>query len=294
MRTLVLIHGRSQQGKDSAALKQEWLHALRAGLRAAGLDEELDETKVRFPFYGDTLYALVGDAAGAPPEVVIQSGGAPGGAEEEFVAAMVADAVRTLGVSEEQIQAEELAGTVVEQGVLNWPWVLAALRAVEKIPGMGSASLALATRDVYAYLRNPGIQTKIETGVRAAFDGARECVVVGHSLGSVVAYDILVRRAAAEGWSVPSLITVGSPLAVGPVVATLAPVQRPAGVGEWLNAYDPADVVALHPLDREHFPVTPGVENYPGVHNTTSNRHGIGGYLSDPVVARRIHDALRR
>jgi hypothetical protein len=28
------------------------------------------------------------------------------------------------------------------------------------------------------------------------------------------------------------------------------------------------------------------------VANPTPNRHGISGYLSDPVVARRIHDAL--
>ena len=37
MRQLVLVHGRSQQGKDSAGLKGEWLAALRTGLAASGL-----------------------------------------------------------------------------------------------------------------------------------------------------------------------------------------------------------------------------------------------------------------
>jgi hypothetical protein len=292
MRTLVLIHGRSQQRKDSKALKTQWLDALQIGLRAAELELDIPDEKIRFPFYGDTLDSLVNMPASDAPEVLIQSSGDPGTLEEQFIAAMVADMVKTVGISEGDIRAEAVVGTVVQQGVQNWPWVLAALRALEKVPGLGGASLALATRDVYKYLRNPGIQTKIETGVRGAFDNETECVVVGHSLGSVVAYDVLKRKAPSEGWRVPTFVTVGSPLAVRPVVEALTPVGWPAGVTEWLNAFDARDVVALHPLDRSYFPVTPEIENYGGVLNETSNRHGIVGYLSDPLVARRIHDGL--
>lgn len=291
MLTLVLVHGRSQEGKDAKALKHEWLDALHEGFRAAGLEVEVPDEKVRFPYYGDTLYDLVRDVRGTPADVVIQSAGAPQAAEEEFIAAVVAETVERVGLSEADIRAHTVDGTVVEQGVQNWPWVLAALRALEHVPGLGSVSLALATRDVYRYLRNPGIQTYIESRVRKAFDAEDECVVVGHSLGSVVAYDVLRRRAAAEGWTVPSFITVGSPLAVGTIVEALAPVSTPEGVRTWCNAYDPRDVVSLHPLDAARFPVTPAVENIT-VENDTPNRHGIVGYLSDSTVARRIHDAL--
>jgi len=48
----------------------------------------------------------------------------------------------------------------------------------------------------------------------------------------------------------------------------------------------------LNPLDAEHFPVAPAVENHGRVRNPTPNCHGITGYLSDPTVARRIHAAL--
>jgi hypothetical protein len=54
-------------------------------------------------------------------------------------------------------------------------------------------------------------------------------------------------------------------------------------------------VVALYPLDPKNFPIDPAVpaiENKRDVDNDTDNRHGISGYLGDPVVARRIHDAL--
>ena len=291
MRTLVLIHGRSQEGKDSAALKKEWLDALHEGLRAAGLDVEVPDDNVRFPFYGDALYDLVKDATGKPAEVIIQSAGDPQAAEKEFIASVVAETVDRVGLTDEDIRSHAMDGSVVEQGVQNWPWVLAALRALEYVPGLGSVSLALATKDVYRYLRNPGIQSFIETNVRKAFAAQGEFVLVGHSLGSVVAYDVLRRRAAAEGWSVPSFITVGSPLAVQTIADALAPIATPDGVQSWFNAYDRRDVVALHPLDTVHFPVDPAIENVE-VENSTPNRHGIAGYLSDPVVARRIHDAL--
>lgn len=291
MRTLVLIHGRSQQGKDSKALKQEWLDALHEGLRAAGSDVTVPADKVRFPYYGDTLDDLVRDVEGKAAAVVIQSAGEPDAAEQEFIAAVVSETVESVGLSEQDIRAHAVDGAVVEQGVQNWPWVLAALRALENVRGLGSVSLALATRDVYMYLRNPGIQTLIESGVRQAFDRETECVVVGHSLGSVVAYDVLKRRARSEGWTVPTFITLGSPLAVRTIVDALAPIAMPEGVRQWFNAYDSRDVVALHPLDASHFPVTPHIENLE-VTNDTPNRHGIAGYLCDPNVALRILSAL--
>ncbi|MFC7491950.1 MULTISPECIES: hypothetical protein [unclassified Knoellia] len=291
MRTLVLVHGRSQQGKDSKALKQEWLDALHRGLRAAGSDVTVPDDKVRFPYYGDTLDDLVTDVEGKAAAVVVQSAGEPNAAEQEFIAAVVSETVESVGLSEQDIRAHAVDGAVVEQGVQNWPWVLAALRALENVRGLGSVSLALATRDVYTYLRNPGIQTMIEAGVRQAFDRESECVVVGHSLGSVVAYDVLKRRAASEGWTVPTFITLGSPLAVRTIVEALAPIATPDGVQQWFNAYDSRDVVSLHPLDASHFPVTPDIENLE-VTNDTPNRHGISGYLSDPDVARRILTAL--
>ena len=116
--------------------------------------------------------------------------------------------------------------------------------------------------------------------------------VVGHPLGSVVAYNVLRRDGKQMGWKVPTFVTVGSPLGVTMIRDALAPVEHPSCVGSWFNAFDPADVVALHPLDRAHFGIRPGVENHDGVHNGTRNRHGIAGYLDDAVVARRIHDAL--
>jgi hypothetical protein len=291
MRKLVFVHGRSQQHKDASALKQEWLDALHAGFRAAGIDAEIDPADVAFPYYGDTLAQLAENTSAAASDVIIAGAGDAGEDERQFVGAVVAETVAKTGLSDADIAAEADAETI-EKGPLNWPWVLAALRALDRrVPGASSASVALATHDVYMYLRNAGIQRVIDRGVVAAIKGGQETVVVAHSLGTVVAYNVLSRGPSAQ-WSVPSLLTLGSPLGVRAIVDRLAPITYPAGIGAWFNAFDVADTVALFPLDSAHFPVTPAVENYAGVHNPTPNRHGISGYLGDPVVARRIHSAL--
>ncbi|MNW08462.1 hypothetical protein D3C71_2052460 [compost metagenome] len=69
-------------------------------------------------------------------------------------------------------------------------------------------------------------------------------------------------------------------------------MSHPTCVGSWFNALDPHDVVALYPLDQRNFRVNPAIENKTDVANHTGNQHGIEGYLDDPVIAKRIHDAL--
>jgi len=160
------------------------------------------------------------------------------------------------------------------------------------VPGTSAPSIAAFTHDVYRYLRNIGVRDRIETGVRAAFAAGEPMVVVGHSLGSVVGYNLLRRDGERERWNVPLFVTVGSPLAVTAIKRQLSPVRYPECVGRWFNASDPRDVVALHPLTAAHFATTPAVENKTDVDNRTENRHGISGYLEDAEVARRIHAGL--
>ncbi len=300
MRQLVLVHGRSQQRKDAAAVKAEWLAALRTGLAASGLTLPVAESDVRFPYYGDTLDALNRGRSGPLPEIVVRGdgdGADPGRAA--FLRAVLVEAARDRGISDEEVAAEvatevaeEAEPEVAERGPQDWGWFRAMLRLLDRSSAAGAATLALFTDDVHRYLTHPGVRDAIDTGVRAAFTPGVETVVVGHSLGSVVAYQLLRRDGAAQGWTVPLYVTVGSPLGVGEIRRLLAPVTHPDCVASWFNAADPRDIVALHPLDAGHFAVDPPVENMREVVNGTGNRHGISGYLSDPTVARRIHDAL--
>ena len=71
--------------------------------------------------------------------------------------------------------------------------------------------------------------------------------MVSHSLGTVVAYNVLMSRPTQfPAVKVPLFVTLGSPLAVN-AVKSRAPAAHvsEAAVGKWFNAMDPDDVVAL-------------------------------------------------
>lgn len=287
--TLVLVHGRAQQGRDPAELTRIWLDTLRLGL---GRERSaiLTEVDVKLPFYGDVLDGFVQGMQGSIPADIIVRGDLAGIDEDyrRFHAEMVEGVRLNLNLTEAQAELF-MVDAVRERGALNWEWVQALLRAADTIPGVSAGAIERFTRDVYLYLSSAKVRKAVNGIVDAAIPSGKT-VVVGHSLGSVVAYDVL--RTATRPLDIPLYVTVGSPLGVGPIRRTLMPLRFPARVKSWYNALDERDTVALHPLDAATFPIDPPVENYTKVRNGTENAHGIAGYLNDPIVAKRIHDAL--
>jgi len=279
-RHLVFVHGRAQHGKDGAALKQEWIIALKSGLAKSGLTLPVADEDIRFPYYGDTLDQIVkGSRLDDAADIVVR-GVDPSSPEAEFLTEYLAELKTVVGAPDD-------AG--VQRGPLNWGWVQAFLSVIDKtVPFASAAGVALFTNDVYQYLYRKDLRKVMDDGVRAAFVPGSEAVIVSHSLGTVIAYNVLQDATL----KVPLFVTLGSPLAITAVKRRLQPVAHPAAVGRWFNAMDERDVVALYPLTSDHFAVFPPVENMTTVENFTENRHGIAGYLSDKDVARRIHDAL--
>lgn len=297
-RQLVLVHGRAQERKKAAALKAEWLDALGAGLAKSGLSLPIEETDVRFPFYGDALYDLVEGRSPDEAASVLLRGPDIDDDEQQFLREVLEEIRVHNGISDEQL-AEVAGAEVVERGPLDWGWVRGILRAIDRyIPYGSGMAIALVTHDVYQYLRNSAIRETIEVGVASAITPGVETVVVGHSLGSVVAYKLLRGEGHLRGWNVPLFVTVGSPLAISKIRSTLkgfAPTRCPQCVASWHNAMDDRDVVALYPLAPRYFPLAPelpAIQNRTDVRNRTTNRHGIAGYLDDQQLAKLIHDAL--
>ncbi len=288
---LVFIHGRAQQKKDSLALKGEWIAAFRQGLAKNNLQLPIPEQDIRFPYYGDTLDQLVAGASLADAAKVIIRG-PQSQAERAFLQDVLEEVRKKAGITEAEIDGE-IPAEVVERGPLNWGWVQGILKVIDrKIPFGSGSSVALFTRDVFEYLTKIGIRDAIETGVLQAVHPNEPTVVVSHSLGTVVAYNILRREGVARQWDIPLFVTLGSPLGVTKIRQSISPTTYPECARRWFNAFDDRDVVALYPLEKPHFSVTPAITNKVDVQNHTENRHGIGGYLDDAVVAKTIYDAL--
>jgi hypothetical protein len=286
--TLVLVHGRAQERKDPAGLKAQWVDTLRFGL-GKERSKILEGIDIRFPYYGDVLDQFLTQMQDDMPADIMVRGDVTGIDDQylRFHEEILNETRNSLGITDAQVDSQ-VTQAVRERGPLNWEWVQAILRTLDILPGVSAAAIEQFTRDVYVYLSRSKVRKAINDIVKA--EVPFKTVIVGHSLGSVVSYDLL--RGATEPLDIRLYVTVGSPLAVGPIRRVFKPLKYPHGVKSWYNAFDQRDAVALHALDAVTFRVDPPIENYDKVRNGTENAHGIIGYLNDAVIAKRIYDAL--
>lgn len=320
---LVCVHGRNQQmpaaarrgpAEESAFVarkRRAWLAGLATGLVLADLPA-LDERRVRFPYYGNAFVDAIAAherSGGARPDLVLEAGTVPATTD-----ALILEAATELGYAPERDAAaapdDELGAAwedystgaqtaAIDLGPVLRPRLLrSALQYIARKTGATELVIERFLTDVGYYLDVPAIRDLVvgivADEVRAAADRHGSVVVVAHSLGSVVGYDVF--EALAGEVDVRLLVTSGSPLGFPVVRAAL----RPSGVRDrgapaakdgpvpWLNAYDVQDFVCLvHPLaghygqgTRDERTVNPG------------DPHSIQDYLSDPDVARPVGRAM--
>ena len=173
------MHGRGQAGLQVADLQAEWLSALAEGAQALGrrLPQGLD---VAFPFYGDALEEIFVKRSNLPSTSdVIARGGQP---DDDFLAfqAEVAQSMRAgAGVTDEQILTE-YGDNPKQRGPLNWEWVHAIFRAIDKHGGgLSGDVIEQFLRDVYLYVTVETVRETIDRIVRAKLD-ERKTVIVCH------------------------------------------------------------------------------------------------------------------
>ena len=287
---ILFIHGRSQGKKSSDSLREEWGAALARGLADAGLRLP-DGIASDYPFYGKTLDDFVDQAKLPKVSDIVSMGGSSGDPGFDSFTRSVLQEIESRGeISEEDVRAQMDPGSeITEMGPQNWAWVRAFVRAVDaRSPGFSGARINDFLTDVWLYLDKPAVQSAIDAIIEAELTD-EPTLVVSHSLGTVVAYNILRKNKI----NLIGLMTLGSPLAIKAITAKLGLLENVAP-RRWVNAYDVADIVALNPLDSTHFPVAPKIANYGGVENTTGNHHGIGGnppergYLLDAKILEQM------
>lgn len=287
---ILFIHGRSQGKKSSDILREEWGAALARGLADAGLRLP-DGIAFDYPFYGKTLDDFVDQAKLPKVSDIVSMGGSSGDPSFDSFTRSVLQEIESRGeISEEDVRAQMDPGSeITEMGPQNWAWVRAFVRAVDaRWPGFSGARINDFLTDVWLYLDKPAVQSAIDAIIEAELTD-EPTLVVSHSLGTVVAYNILRKNKI----NLIGLMTLGSPLAIKAITAKLGLLENVAP-RRWVNAYDVADIVALNPLDSTHFPVAPKIANYGGVENTTGNHHGIGGnppergYLLDAKILEQM------
>jgi hypothetical protein len=150
--------------------------------------------------------------------------------------------------------------------------------------------------DVVDYLFG-GWAERMRAPVREALSsGPPPGVIVAHSLGTIVAYDVLSEPAFA-GLAADLLVTVGSPLGIANVQDRLRdgagrPNPVPGKLRAWSNFADRWDPVALDATLRDEFRPPKNFARDAAVNNQARNSHDLTGYLSVAIVRSSIVDAV--
>ena len=142
--------------------------------------------------------------------------------------------------------------------------------------------------DVVDYLYGP-FTDAMRAPVRAALLASPSPkVIVAHSLGTIITYDVL-SEPALQGLEVDLLVTVGSPLGIGNVQNRLRdragrPNPVPKSLTAWSNFADRFDPVALEATLRDEFDPPKNFAADEEVNNQARNNHDLTGYLAIPIV----------
>ncbi len=289
MARIVAIHGIAQEYKAPAVLEAEWLPSLRGGVQLAG-GPPIADGDVVFPFYGD-LFRPEGKAAGLP---YYTADDVEPGFEEELLLEWWTEAARL----DPAVQPPGTEGKGAGPARRAAFAALRALSASRFFTGITDRVMVFLLKQVHAYFHDDAARAEIQRRVAAAVSPDTQ-VIVGHSLGSVAAYEALCAH---PEWPVRTLVTLGSPLGIrrlifdrlrpaprqsGPVAGTLRGAW-PAGLQRWTNVADAGDVVAL---ERHLAPVFDGTVLDVSIDNGAT-AHSISPYLTARQTGQAISAGL--
>lgn len=305
MAQIVLIHGIGQQDSDVEEQEAAWLPSLVKGVLASGhpnaaavgarMAASTDQncpSLARMAFYGDLF--LPTDTQGEET----QASPAAEALAEALAAALLAHAV----VSDDPRLAVE-AANALRQADLDRDGVQGLGDRVRSVIAVLDGNPWLAARifgllqnarqdllQVTRYLTEDDLRAAVQARVAALLDDDTQ-LIIGHSLGSVVAWEACW----ALGQPLPALITLGSPLGLDTVVYPRLRPQPPTWpelVNRWVNVAHPNDVVAVDPDLGRLFPAPNGLTIECHTPRSAHEHHAAASYLGEQVTGRAVADAL--
>ena len=160
--------------------------------------------------------------------------------------------------------------------------------------------------DLGAYYEEALIRQRMRSRLTDALQRHQDkrILLIAHSMGSIIAYDVMRQLEDDGAVEVEYLVTIGSPLGL-PIVADkirqeFGATQTPSSVQRWTNLADPGDKVSLDcNLADEYDPANDIqvtdvlVHNQYVNHNGKANNHKSYGYLRAPEVSQLIRNFLQ-
>jgi hypothetical protein len=244
MARIVAIHGIGNQYGGEYQLRSNWLPALQDGLARDGADPII-EADLCCAFYGD-LFRPSGKAL----DPFYDASDLVDEWEQKLLLAWWKEAAQL----DPLVSGPDTGGKGIGWSVLQS--ALDGLSQSSFFAGLAETALIGDLKQVRRYLREPDLRSAARQRILAAL-GPDTRVVIGHSLGSVVAYEALC---AAPVQPARTFITLGSPLGIRQLIFDqLDPAPNkglgrwPEGLTRWVNIAAADDIVALEKNLKSRF-----------------------------------------
>jgi hypothetical protein len=274
---LILVHGRGQEFSVPVSVQRALEEALRWGLQRVG-SEVYKDIPIRLAYYGDYWRP---DSA----------------AFEVMTPATPTELQRQ--VTEDMLNAASEPSYALERfELVDWSRLNRLATSVDRYLHLGDRVVQFFLEDVESYFANDRLrELAIDRVAEAVNEANDEIVLLGHSLGSVVAYDFVRNR---PGGSIRGFMTLGAPLGLPTMLRRIASPQFPERAARWANFFESRDFVTGGVRLREHYPSADGreVEDYeiegraPGLKDLTASHDGTV-YLSSLKLATVLDEMIK-
>jgi hypothetical protein len=252
---VVLVHGRGMLGQDSAANRRFWFHALAAGGRTITSRGLMSESDLHVVWYADVLDPRSSDAC-------------------------------DYATTDRRARRERAEDPTVRDLFGAIGALLGALTFAvdDTVADVGLRSLAADASFLSDVRKRCAAEARLERELDRARAAGRPIILVAHSLGSLIAYDLLSSRS--DTGLVRRFVTMGSPIGSGDLRRLLIggdetdTLAMPRAVDDWVNVRNDGDLFATSlPLGREVVEAPPADEPDP---------HEMVAYLRSSTAAREI------
>lgn len=310
---LMFVHGRATKPDGDTKLRlvrEALLHRLQQVDAEAHGQIERGEVKVTLVYYGDILNRLLLDAGDAnAADMVVGADGKLYEPPDAYDASLT----RLKARSVDQHTAADYRRVIREERDLRFVDDLARLASPLIPSGLTRRIIRRALPDLDRYIgsRREGsaIRVRLQEPLKRALDDGDDICIVSHSMGCVVAYDVLWKFSQMSEYAryhdrrIGLWITLGSPLGEPAVQGALYDSNEPPdgryprNVSSWVNVAAHDDFVAHDATVADDFLPMRGlgcdIQDHPRIHTfwvgrEGSNPHKLYGYLNHPHVARVV------
>ncbi|GGY05753.1 hypothetical protein [Streptomyces hiroshimensis] len=289
MAIFVGVHGIGQQYRGKYSLSEAWRSALKDGLSEAGHDAEAEQVKpgdVRVMFFGGLFRPRTGAMAAEDPPY--SAADIQAGPEKDFLETLYGAAVKQ-DPSSGPGEGAMFSGSVPVQAMLTH------LLSMPLFGGIAQRAFIGNLKQVTRYLADESLKGQVLDRVHDGI-GDDTRVIIGHSLGSVVAYEYMCQFRPA---SVRLLLTLGSPPGIPRLVFDrLTPCPEngkgawAGSVPTWVNVADINDIVAMRKKLAGLFPGPNSETVDDRLVDNGGDAHSIERYLNAPQTGSALHEAI--